>query len=244
MKLETNRTRQGLYALVGYTYARNFDSGFPDNVGTSTGATYWPLPGTQRADWPLSQVNLKHNLTMSVTYQLPFGKGKQFGSKWNGVTNAIAGNWEVDVMEKILSGFPVFIFDSANASGVAFNEGGNNWNRPDQICDPTATHQTLNQWFNTQCFSQAAPGKLGDGNRTPLYGPDFVNTDFSAIKHFILPDREGMSVDFRAELFNLFNHAQFGLPNADRAGSVGQFGLINTTVNNPRVIQFALKLNF
>ena len=71
-----------------------------------------------------------------------------------------------------------------------------------------------------------------------------VNTDFSAIKHFILPYREGMGVDFRAEFFNLFNHAQFGLPNADLAGSAGTFGLINTSVNNPRLIQFALKLNF
>lgn len=244
VKAETKSARHGLYALIGYTYARNFDSGFPDNVGTSTGATYWPLPGTQHADWALSQVNLKHNFTTSVTYDLPFGKGKQFGGNWNGVTNAILGNWELDVIERIISGFPVFVFDSVDNSQVAFNEGGNNWNRPDQVCDPKASHPTLLQWFNTQCFVGAAPGKLGDANRTPVYGPDFVNTDFSAIKHFILPYREGMGVDFRAEFFNLFNHAQFGLPNADRAGSVGAFGLINTTVNNPRLIQFALKLNF
>lgn len=244
LKAETNRTRQGLYALVSYTYARNFDSGFPDNVGTSTGATYWPLPGTQHADWALSQINLKHNLSTSVIYQLPFGKGKKFGSNWNGVANAIAGNWEVDGIEKILSGFPVFVYDSANASGVGFNIGGNSWNRPDQVCNPKASHPTLGEWFNINCFTQAAPGKLGDANRSPVYGPDFVNTDLSAIKHFPLPYHEDMRLDFRAEIFNLFNHAQFGMPNPDRAGSVGQFGLINTTVNNPRVVQFALKLNF
>jgi len=244
VKAETKSARHGLYALIGYTYARNFDSGFPDNVGTSTGATYWPLPRTQHADWALSQVDLKHNFTTSVTYNLPFGKGKQFDGEWSGATNAILGNWELDVIEKILSGFPVFVYDSADNSGVAFDDGGNNWNRPDQVCDPKASHPTLGQWFNTQCFVAAAPGKLGDASRTPVYGPDFVNTDFSAIKHFMLPYREGMGLDFRAEVFNLFNHAQFGLPNADRAGSVGTFGLINTTVNNPRLIQFALKLNF
>jgi hypothetical protein len=58
-----------------------------------------------------------------------------------------------------------------------------------------------------------------------------------------MPFREGMNLQFRAEFFNLFNHAQFGTPNADiNAGS--QFGVINSTVNNPRVIQFALKLTF
>ena len=74
-----------------------------------------------------------------------------------------------------------------------------------------------------------------------MYGPDFVNTDFSVIKHFPLP-REGTMVDFRAEFFNLFNHPQFFVPNSD-LNSVG-FGALNQTVNNPRVIQFAVKLRF
>jgi uncharacterized protein YdiU (UPF0061 family) len=69
-----------------------------------------------------------------------------------------------------------------------------------------------------------------------------VNTDLSLIKHFMLP-YESMRLDFRAEFFNLFNHAQFGEPTADiNAGT--QFGVINSTVGNPRVIQFALKLMF
>jgi hypothetical protein len=70
-----------------------------------------------------------------------------------------------------------------------------------------------------------------------------VNTDFSAIKHFLLPYREGLRLDFRAEFFNLFNHAQFGLPGAD-ISTPSTFGIINTSVNNPRVMQFALKLYF
>ena len=69
-----------------------------------------------------------------------------------------------------------------------------------------------NKFFNTQCFVDPASGELGNANRAPLYGPDFVNTDLSLIKHFLLPYREGMSLDFRAEFFNLFNHAQFALP--------------------------------
>jgi hypothetical protein len=72
-------------------------------------------------------------------------------------------------------------------------------------------------------------------------GPDFVNTDFSVIKRFALPG-EGRSLDFRAEFFNLFNHAQFGSPIADVSQS--GFGAVNSTVNNPRLVQFALKLLF
>jgi len=243
VKAETKSARHGIYALLSYTYARTFDSGFPDGVGTSTGATYWPLPGTQKADWALSQIDLKNNLSASVIYNLPYGKGRRFGNGGNAVTETLLGNWEVDVIEKITSGFPVFIFNSVDNSGVGFNQGGNNYNRPDQVCDPNSGPNNLTEWFNTSCFAQAAPGKLGDANRTPLYGPDFVNTDFSAIKHFLLPYREGLRLDFRAEFFNLFNHAQFGLPGAD-ISTPSTFGIINTSVNNPRVMQFALKLYF
>ena len=155
--------------------------------------------------------------------------------------NAIAGNWEVDVIERVLSGFPVFVVNSDNESGVFFQQNASNLNRPDQICDPQSSHHSLNEWFNTGCFAPAAPGELGNANRAPVNGPNFINTDFSAIKHFAL--REGMRLDFRAEFFNIFNHAQFGTPGND-VNAPGQFGVINSIVNNPRLVQFALKLQF
>ncbi len=241
-KAETKNARHGLYALVSYTYARNFDSGFNDGLGTSAGVTYWPLPGNARADWALSQIQLNHNFSTSILYDLPFGKGKRFGGDWSGVANTIAGNWQVNIIEKITSGFPVFLIDSNSASGVNLTNNGNNFNRPDQICSPGGGG-SLDKFFNTQCFAPPANGELGNANRAPLYGPDFVNTDLSLIKHFLLPYREGMSLDFRAEFFNLFNHAQFALPGNDIA-SPSQFGVITSTVNNPRLIQFALKLQF
>ncbi|MBZ5571944.1 MAG: carboxypeptidase-like regulatory domain-containing protein [Acidobacteriia bacterium] len=263
IKAETKSARHGIYALIGYTYSRTFDSGFADGLGTFPGATYFPLPGTQQADWGLSQINLNHQFTASVLYDLPFGKGKQFGSNWSGPVNTILGNWEVDVIEKVTSGFPLFVVNSANASGVNFQWNGNSLNRPDQVGDPnkpgpvaanpgcknppTAVH-TLDHWFNQCAFMAAAPGELGNANRAPLYGPRFVNTDFSVIKHFVLPYREGMMLDFRAEFFNIFNHAQFfmsgggsGMQDINAASS---FGVVNGTVNNPRVVQFALKLKF
>jgi hypothetical protein len=92
-------------------------------------------------------------------------------------------------------------------------------------------------------------GELGDAGRTPLYGPRFVNTDFSVIKDFPLSFREDMALQFRAEFFNLFNHAQFFLGGTSATqmqdiDSPTSFGIVNETVNNPRVIQFALKLKF
>jgi hypothetical protein len=269
IKAETKSVRHGIYALLGYTYSRTFDSGFADGLGTFPGATYFPLPGYQRHDWALSTLNLNHQFTASVTYALPFGKGKQVGSDWSGPVNAVLGNWEVDVIERATSGFPLFVVDSANGgtagnpgvSGVAFSWNGNGLNRPDQISDPNrpgpvaanptcqapSRVHTLENWFNPCAFVHAAPGELGDSNRAPFYGPRFVNTDLSFIKHFPLP-YESMRLDFRAELFNAFNHPQFYLPGGSSGmqdvNALSSFGVVSGTVNNPRVIQFALKLNF
>jgi hypothetical protein len=251
IKAETKSARHGLYALIGYTYSRTYDTGFADGLGSNYGATYFPLPNWQSLDWALSGINLNNNFTASVIYDLPFGKGKRWGSEWNGPVNNILGNWQVTVIEKITSGFPIFIVTSDNNSGAGFlNNNGASLTRPDLIsgCNPNAGPKTVNEWFNTACFAQPANGQLGTASRAPATGPDFVNTDFSLIKQFNLP-WEGMGLNFRAEIFNLFNHAQFATP--DSTGSLGipdinapGFGSIGATVNNPRLVQFGLKLTF
>ena len=153
------------------------------------------------------------------------------------------GNWQINVIEKITSGFPIFVIASNNSSGVNLTNNGNNFVRPDQICSAQADDPALSKWFNTQCFVDPASGQLGNSPRAPVYGPDFVNTDFSIIKRIPLSFREGTDIDFRAEFFNIFNHAQFGLPGGD-ADTSSTFGVITSTVNNPRLIQFAVKLRF
>lgn len=243
IKAETKSARYGVYALIGYTYSHAYDNGLTDGLGTPIGAPYFPLPGWQSLDWGLSQINLNHSFTASVIYQLPFGKGRRFGGNWEGAANTIAGNWEVTVIEKITSGFPVFIIDSNNASGVNFENNGNSLNRPNLVCSPVSNSPTLAQWFNTSCFAAPAAGELGTASRTPVSGPGFANTDFSLIKHFPLAFREGARIDFRVEAFNLFNHPQFGSPNAD-FNSPTTFGVVNSTVNNPRLFQLALKFAF
>jgi len=248
IKAETKSARYGLYALVGYTYSRSYDTGFSDGLGSIIGATYFPLPNWQKLDWGLSQINLNNNFTASVIYQLPFGKGRKWGSNWNGVTNALVGGWEATVIEHATSGFPIFVVDSSYSSGANFVDGNfQTLIRPNMTCNPVLSHPTLSDWFNASCFSAPPPGELGNAPRTPLSGPGFVNTDFSLIKHFALP-REGMRLDFRAEFFNLFNHPQFGAPGGSGYGAdfaaLSTFNVINYTVNNPRLVQFGLKFAF
>jgi hypothetical protein len=246
IRAETKSARHGLYALLSYTWARTFDSGMDDGDGTTPGAQFWPLPGSQKPDWGLSQLNLDDQFTASILYQLPFGKGKRFGGDWNGVEDTVLGGWQVNLIEKATSGFPLFVVDSNNQSGVNFEWNGTPMNRPNQICDPHLSHPTVAEWFNTSCFAAAPVGELGDASRAPISGPRFVNTDFSAFKNFLV--HEGYNVQFRAEMFNLFNHAQFGLTGngvyMQDINSTSSFGVVNETVNNPRVIQFALRLDF
>jgi hypothetical protein len=244
LKAETTAPKYGLYALVAYTYSRTYDNGLSDGLGSELSAPYFGLPNWENLDWALSQINLDQSFTGSVIYDLPFGHGRQFGSNWNNVTNAIAGNWQMTLIERISSGFPVPLLDSNNASGTTFNSGGDsyNYNRPDQVanCNPYNADHSKHQWINTACFAAPAVGKLGNASRVPVVGPDFVNSDVSLIKKIALPHT--MDLNFRAEFFNLFNHTQYGMPLQDI--NAPGFGSVSSTVNNPRLIQLALKLAF
>jgi Carboxypeptidase regulatory-like domain len=278
VKAETKSVKHGLYALLGYTWSHTYDSGMPDGLGTNPGAVYWPLPGTQRLDWARSGLNLNDSFTASVLYDLPFGKGKRYGGNWNAATNAVLGNWHVDVIERATSGFPLFVVDSADESGTFFSYNGFTLQRPNEVGDPNkpgpvagnpncaytppAKVHTKSAWFN-QCAFAPAPtfvinqgtpqqttvGELGTAGRAPVIGPRFVNTDFSVIKNFPLSFREATNLQFRAEFFNLFNHPQFFMTGIGDSGmqdinTQSTFGVINNTVNNPRLIQFALRLAF
>jgi hypothetical protein len=245
VKAETRTPKSGLYALVAYTYSHTYDNGLSDGLGSLLSAPFFPLPNWPKLDWGLSQINLNNSFTASVIYDLPIGRGKMIGGNWSNLTNTLLGNYQVTVIERASSGFPDPLFDSNNQSGVYFQNGGNgnNYNRPDKVagCNPSNANHSLHQWINAACFVAPPVGQLGDAGRVPAVGPDFVNTDFSVIKRFVLPG-EARSLDFRAEFFNLFNHAQYGLPIPD-VSQLG-FGGVNSTVNNARLVQFALKLLF
>ena len=151
-------------------------------------------PTGRTLDWALSQINLNNSFTASVIYDLPFGRGRQFGSNWNTSTNTILGNWQATLIERISSGFPDPLIYSNNQSGSFFQNGGNgnNWNRPDQVVGmphPLHRNHSAHQFTNPSCFVAPPIGQLGNAARVPIIGPDFVNTDFSVIKQFRCPAR-------------------------------------------------------
>ncbi len=174
----------------------------------------------------------------------------------------LSGHWQVNLIERATSGFPLYVVDSSDVSGTYFSYNGNTFQRPNEVGNPNVgwsrgrTYVIVLPRF-TQFRSglipvRSRPRPLANWARqprAPAYGPRFVNTDFSLIKDFPFTFRESMNLQFRAEFFNLFNHPQYFLQGAGGTGeqdinAPSSFGVINNTVNNPRLIQFALKLNF
>ena len=244
IKAETKNPRHGLYLLLGYTYSKAFDNGLADYQGTPGGVSYFPLSVSATADKSLSEINLTHNFVGNLLYDLPVGKGQKLGSNMSGVANAVLGNWHFNTIAHLHSGFPLFMTTAVNNSGT--NLGGNSpgSNRPDRVCDGklSGSQQSINEWFDTSCFVDPAPGKLGNAARSSLSGPDFINFDISLLKTMPLAN-DRAQVQFRSEVFNVFNHPQFGQPGTTEGQGTG-FGMIQYTVGNPRLIQFALRIMF
>jgi hypothetical protein len=112
--------------------------------------------------------------------------------------------------------------------------------RPDRIGDGRLSHPTVDRWFDTAAFATPAPFTYGNSGRNILYGPGRVNFDFSLFKEFDIT--KGSRLQFRVECFNLFNTAQFDLPNA--AIGASNAGTITAIVGTPRQIQFGAKVIF
>ena len=158
--------------------------------------------------------------------------------------------WQLSGIATVRSGAPFIAgvgFDQAGLGAAFVN------NRP--ILNPGGTAEnikkgTLNQWFDPTAFSLPPVGELGNAGRNFLIGPHFWNIDFSTMKNTRI--NETINLQFRAEFFNIFNHANWGLPNAavfvQTANGGGAYnpiaGRITTLASPMRQIQFALKLIF
>jgi hypothetical protein len=241
MNLE-KRFSQGLFFLMNYTWSKGLSNGLPQNIGVNQGGSYFPLTTAEdpnahdNADKSYSDTDLKHQFSASYLYDLPIGRGRPYYSDLSGVGQALLGNWQVSGITRLRTGFRLGMstgfFDS---SGAGLGGGGN---RPDRICHGTGP-KTVDAWFDTSCFP-AVFGALGNSARKVLSGPSQVNFDFSITK--TIPLREPMSLEFRTEFFNIFNHAQFDVP--DTSPLSGGFGRIGSTINTSRQLQFALKFIF
>ena len=232
------RMSHGLNVLVSFTGAKQIDdySGI-SNVGNITGGIQNIYnPNGERA---VSSNDISRNLVINGDYNLPFGRGQRFGGSWNRALNAVLGGWQINGICTEQDGFPL------SAITQNTSDSGSNVLRPNVVpgAQPSvsgAVKDKLTHYVNSAAFSQPAPFTFGDASRTlaNVRAPGYHDIDFSGFKNF--QPVEGLTLEFRAEAFNLFNQVQFGKPNMNFASQ--QFGVISSQANTPRQIQAALKI--
>ena len=269
------RLSHGFQLGGSYTYSRAMDNDSAtiagDAFSNSITTWFWFAPSISRAP---SDFNFTHTAVINGLWQVPFGQS------FHGPAAAVLRGWELGGILKLNSGIPTTPLISGDPMGVQ-NTGSDTFGIPNKIpgCDPINHNYKSNPggvflgYINTSCYtvpmatpaiaSQCVPfakvpgscsNLLGNAGRNSIVGPGLVNLDFSAYKNFAVKKiSESFNVQFRAEFFNILNHANFTPPlpffgssnaqifNADGTRSVGG-GLQQPLVTKPRDIQFALKV--
>jgi hypothetical protein len=181
-----------------------------------------------------------------VVYQLPFGKGRQFGADLNPVVDAILGGWEITSINTAHTGTPLNVFYGASTAndvtGLSNDYRGQAFQRPNVSGSATSQSRPamLNTFFAGYTFTTPpASAPFGNLGRNAFRAPNFDQWDFSADKYFTI--RESIKLQFRSEFFNLLNHTNFGIPDTKTTDTA--FGTIRSTYPS-RQIQFALKAIF
>jgi hypothetical protein len=246
----TRRFTKGLQLRLAYTWSRSIDDAPEELVGNDAYAQngYGPQ-WTGPSDFDTPQ-----RVAFSYVYELPAGRNHQLFS--HGLASYILGNWRTSGVYTFSSGLPFTVW-SGSALTTALDPNGAS--DPVNTAVPNVIGQAhivgnVNCWFyasqNSACdalapnltnaFQLQAPGQFGDSGRNSLRGPHTNVFDFALLKDFVI--REGKNLQFRWEIFNLFNTPIFGPPNTDF--SSGAAGQITTLAGDPRVMQFALRLSF
>jgi hypothetical protein len=221
------RLSQGVSALLGYTYSHAIDD-VPLEFG---GGDAGPNPQDPRFPHEVSNsiIDQRQRLTLSSLWALPFGKGQKFANS-GGITDLLVGGWQLNTILFTQSG----LFFSPVLQTSTTNTGTSS--RPNIIPGAKVVYpKTINNWF-----LPTAPYTYGNAGRNTLLGPGRTNLDTSLFKAF--PIREQLVLQFRVEAFNVFNHPQFGYPNATVGNS--QVGQITSIVGNARNLQGSLRLQF
>ncbi len=205
-------------------------------------------------EWSLSSLDVPERLVLSYVVDLPFGKGHRLLSGVSGVSDKIISGWSVNGISTFQDGFPLAFFSaSANtlvnnfAVGFAGPGTGAGISRPNFIsgCNPNlpgSPTERISKYFNTACYAQPGPFEFGNEPRVSPYlrAQGIANYDFSINKRTAITER--FKLEFRSEFFNLFNRKQLSPPNT-QVGA-GQFGQVTAQYNQPRLVQFGLKLSF
>jgi len=237
----TKRFSNGMSLLIAHTFAKSIDDNEGDEgFGGGSGNFNSQDDNRRWLDRGRAFTDARNRLVVSYIYELPVGQGRRYLNT-GGVANAVLGGWQVSGITQLQSGFPFTV-----GSGDFSNTGSTNA-RPDRTCFGNGP-KTIAQWFDTSCFNTTAlqtalaagTPRFGDSGRNILSGPGLNDFDFAALKHFVLSER--FKLEFRAELYNMWNTPNFSYPHTSVTSA--SFGKITSTNGPARQIQFGLKLNF
>ena len=234
LKVE-KRTSHGLYLLSAFTYSKAINDQ-PEICCNSP----WPQDSYNiAAEKGLADFDNRERWVTSVDYALPVGKGQMFLNQ-GGVTDAVLGGWHLGGIITLRSGFPF----SPQIGFDPSNTGSPGLQRSNQIGNGHLANPSPYLWFNVNDFPvpNCPNGCFGDAGKNILEGPGETTADLSARKFFNLTER--VNLEFRAELFNAFNHPIFSQPDPFITDGPGAAGVITSTVIPQRQVQFALKLHF
>lgn len=239
----------GLEYQVSYTYAKCMSNNtgyygtWSQARASSTASPYWQNIYDPGAEWAPCYYDETHNLTAYAVYELPVGKGKQFGGDMNKAADAVAGGWTISPILTLHTGFPLALYNN----GVDQTGTTSRGLRPD--CDGTNTvwgrrNASATQgggfaWFDPSNYSNAAAFGTCAPQLNGLRGPGFYNWDLSLQKNFQLTER--FKLQFRSDFLNTFNRVNLAVPNTTVQTSTT--GVIQAS-QPARNVQFALKLYF
>ncbi len=227
------RFSKGLSFLSAYTFSKSIDDGSLWN-GSAVAVTNFRL---ERGP---STFDTRHRFITSYTYDLPYGHGRPFGSSSSAVVNALLGGWQTNGIVTIQTGNPLDPTTGLQLSGTQTGT------RPDVTCNPNDFTHDPAKWFNTSCFNNNFIGRYGTSGRNIIFGAPTHDFDFAMLKKFTLA-RESRYLQFRSEIFNLFNHPNFDNPNvtdtSSTFGKITSAGVQDVRASS-RQIQFALRLVF
>jgi hypothetical protein len=233
--------------LAAYTYSKLLSN--TDSI------TSWLEAGGDGAiqDWnnlkgekSLSSQEVGQHLIVSYVLDVPVGKNKKYLNNLSGPADKIVSGWGIDGVTTFQDGFPVNI-SASTANGTGNWGGGLRPNVVPGVNKATSGSKDARvksgSWINPLAFQQPATYTFGTESRvdSKLRTDGLDNWDFAAFKRTPIIG-EKLAFEFRAELFNTFNHVQFGPPSTGFGSST--FGQVNSQFNNPRLVQFAGKIIF
>ncbi len=228
-----------------YTWSKALDDGDSLNATTAGNAPGLASnPFNLRADYGLATYDVRNVGVINAIYALPFGRGQALANGLGGWSNGLVSGWSVTSIVTLQDGFPFTPQLSYNPSN-----NGDTRNPVRPFVNPAFTGSAIigkpAQWFNPNAFLQPPPnsGFYGNLGRDTLIGPGLATWDFSALKNTSI--YEHLTLQFRAEIFNLLNRANFNTPNLivfTPSGVSGTAGAITSTSTTLRQVQFGLKL--